>query len=211
MYYDLLKGNGYQLARQFDNFYTGEGVVRLVDESTGPSFPQMSSTFDNYKLTCMKQYTSVAAVGAVAATLAPGVVQPTKAYNSLTPIPTIMGSSGKEGTTTFVRESGDLLYINSLASYASPFRYEQSLKLAKGTYELLIAAKIYVRKERGVVVALICNEDTCGKKRRDQALYVSPVFPVKTDFSELSDKVVIPDDADGKQYIFRIFLSLIHI
>lgn len=52
MFYDLLDGKSYQLARQFDSFYTGEGWITVGIESTAPDFPQMSGTFDNFKLTC---------------------------------------------------------------------------------------------------------------------------------------------------------------
>ena len=52
MFYDLLDGKGYQLARQFNNFYTGEGWITVGIESTEPDFPQTSGTFDDFKLTC---------------------------------------------------------------------------------------------------------------------------------------------------------------
>lgn len=126
-------------------------------------------------------------------------------FSSLTPVPTIMGSSGQDGTTTAITEGKDLLYINSIASYQSPFRYEQSLKLEKGTYSLRLGAKIYVRKERGVAVVLICNETTCGSKKKNEIMYVSPLFPVKTEFSEMQSSLTIPDDADNKSYILRVF------
>jgi hypothetical protein len=36
-------------------------------------------------------------------------------------------------------------------------------------------------------------------------MYVSPAFPVKDEFSEMTNTFIIPDDADGKQYLVRIF------
>lgn len=151
--------------------------------------------------------TAIPAVGVPTSTPIPGLTtQPTRAQGGgIVPAPTIMGASGKEGTTTAIRERQDLLYINSIATYQSPFRYEQILKLEKGTYSLLIGAKIYVRYERGVVLALICNETTCGAKKKNEILYVSPVFPVKAGFSEMADSIVIPDNADNKEYILRVF------
>jgi len=184
--------------------------------SPSDSFQKVDLSYTGEVPTATPRPTSIAAVGAATGTPIPVQSAPGGESSALsevqggsplapTRIPTIMISSGKEGVTTFVRELSGMLYIDSLASYASPFRYEQSIKLPKGTYALLVGAKIYVRKERGVVVAVICNENTCGKKLRGQAMYVSSVFPVKADFSEMSDNIVIPDDADNKQYIFRIF------
>lgn len=109
------------------------------------------------------------------------------------------------GETTPITERKDLLYINSIASYPSPFRYEQTFKLEKGTYSLRIGAKVYIRKGRGMSISLICNEDTCGEKKKNQTMYVSPIFPVKAEFSEMTGTITIPDNADYKEYLLRVY------
>lgn len=205
MYYDLLDNKGYILVRQVDNFYTGNGKIQIFLDNWAPDFPQTSGVLDDFKLTCYKQDVSVTPIG-VPTTIPPtGVVQPTGAYNSLTPVPTIEGGSGQTGQTTTFTPRADLLYINSIASYQSPFRYEQGVKLEKGSYTLKVGAKIYVRKERGMVIGLVCNQTTCGAKKMGQMIYVSKVFPVKAEFSEMTDTITIPDAADNKAFILRVF------
>ncbi len=169
------------------------------------SFEKKNLNYTGEQPTPTKTPDEISAVDVPTSTPAPGVVQPTKAYNALTPVPTIMGSRGQDGATTKITEGKDLLYINSIASYQSPYRYEQTIKLEKGVYSIKIGAKIYVRKERGVVVAVLCNETTCGTKKKNDMMYVSPVFPVKTEFSEMPDSFTIPDNADGKLYTVRVF------
>ena len=198
-------GQNYILLKQLDNYYSGPGTISLSLFVGGLDYPQSSGSFDDFKLTCFKPGDSVGPIGAGGSTPIPSTSAPTPAYNPLTPIPPIMGQAGKEGTSTPIRENTDLLYINSIATYASPFRYEQAVTLHKGTYSLLVGAKIYVRKGRGVAMVVVCNEATCGAKKKDQLMYVSPIFPVKADFSEMAGSFTIPDDADNKQYIFRIF------
>lgn len=173
--------------------------------STSDSFEKKNLVYTGEEPTPTQGPTAIPAIGVPTGVPASGTVQPTGAYNSLTPVPTIQGSSGQTGTSIKILERKDLLYINSIVTYQSPYRYEQPLKLEKGSYTLKIGAKVYVRKERGMVVALICNESTCGSKKSGQMMYVSPVFPVKTEFSEMTETVAIPDDADNKNYILRVF------
>jgi hypothetical protein len=94
------------------------------------------------------------------------------------------------------------LYINSIASYQSPFRYEQELKLQAGAYNLKMGAKVYVKRGRGLVLVLICNDTTCGDKKKGASVYTSPVFPAKKEFSEMIGSVGIPSESN---YILRIF------
>jgi hypothetical protein len=117
-------------------------------------------------------------------------------------MPTIIGGTGAVGSTTTVLPGADLLYINSIGTYPAPFRYEQAMKLEKGTYRLTIRAKVFVKRGRGMVVALICNETTCGTAKKNDAVYVSPVFPSKAEHSEM---VVNPVLTEEKNYIVRVF------
>ena len=149
--------------------------------------------------------TDIPAVSVPTSTPIPGAVQPTGAFNSLTPFPTIEGGSGQTGQTTTYTPRADLLYINSIASYQSPFRYEQGVKLEKGSYTLKVGAKVYVNKGRGLVIGLICNQTTCGAKKMGQTLSVSKVFPMKAEFSEMIDTITIPEAADNKAFILRVF------
>lgn len=205
MYYDKYDGIGYKLLKQLDNYYEGPVSITVGIDMWGPNFPGATGIVDDFKLTCFKQDVSVTPV-TVPTTIPPtGVVQPTGAYNSLTPVPTIEGGSGQTGQTTNFTPRADLLYINSIASYQSPFRYEQGLRLEKGSYTLKVGAKVYVRKERGMVIGLVCNQTTCGTKKMGQMIYVSKVFPLKAEFSEMTDTITIPEAADNKAFILRIF------
>lgn len=109
--------------------------------------------------------------------------------------PTAVQPTGDANATT-VPESTNFLYINSIASYPAPFRYEQPIKLEKGTYHLTLDAKVYVRRGRGMVVALMVG---------NQVFYVTPPFPAKADFSEFTDTVTITDAVDNKQMLLRIY------
>ncbi|MFH0773815.1 MAG: hypothetical protein V1922_05910 [bacterium] len=173
--------------------------------TTSDSFEKKDLSYTGEEPSPTPGPTSVPPVGVATSTPVPGAVQPTSAYNALTPVPTVIGGSGQEGSTTSIIERKDLLYINSIASYQAPFRYEQALKLEKGTYTLTVGAKMYVRKGRGMVIALICNETTCGSKRKGSPMYVSPGFPIKTEYSQMTNNVTIPEDADNKEYILRVF------
>jgi len=171
----------------------------------GSTFEKVNLNYTGEEPTATPGPTGIPPADVPTSTPIPGTVQPTQAFNLLTPIPTIIGGAGREGTTTEIAERDDLLYINSIASYQSPFRYEQPIKLEKGTYTLLINAKVYVRRGRGMVIVLICNETACGAKKKNEVLYVSPAFPAKSTFSQLTDTMVIPNDADNKEFILRVF------
>ncbi len=49
--FDMLDGNGYKLAKQFDNYYTGGGGVSIGLSNWGPDFPQASASIDNFNMT----------------------------------------------------------------------------------------------------------------------------------------------------------------
>jgi hypothetical protein len=169
------------------------------------SFEKKDLHYTGVEPTVTPAPTGIGAVGVPTPTLAPGAVQPTLAYNSLTPVPTIIGGSGTVASTTDIVPRTDLLYINSIASYQSPFRYEQAMKLEKGNYALRMGAKVWVKRGRGMVLALLCNEATCGDKKKGESMYISPVFPAKKTFSEMSGTVTIPEAGDKKEYLLRIF------
>ncbi|PIV08076.1 hypothetical protein COS52_04595, partial [Candidatus Roizmanbacteria bacterium CG03_land_8_20_14_0_80_39_12] len=121
------------------------------------------------------------------------------------PIPISQEGEGAVGTTTNISERKDLLYINSIVTYQAPFRYEQSVKLEKGTYSLAIGARVWEKRGSGMVVALICNETTCGDKKKDEFMFSTPQFPLKTVFSEMKQTITIPDNTDNKQLLLRVF------
>lgn len=142
------------------------------------------------------------------------------ASSSLTPAPTsiividpdsMRGGAGVEGITTKINPRQDTLYINSIASYPAPFRYEQPLKLEKGTYTLTVGAKLYIKRGTGLVIVLQCNESSCGETAEKKALkkndivFKTPTFPLKTDFSELQQSFTIADAADNKELVLRIY------
>ena len=69
-----------------------------------------------------------------------------------------------------------------------------------------VGAKVLVNRGRGLVVALICNDDTCGGgKKRNDLVFVTHRFPVFDYFSEMQQKITIPADGDQKNYLVRIF------
>ncbi len=131
-------------------------------------------------------------------------VNPSLRPTSAVPTP-IGGYAAPDGTTTTITERKDLLYINSIGTYQSPFRYEQPIKLEKGTYTLAIGAKLYEKRGRGLIIVLVCNENTCGKTARNQVIYSSPGFPLKPAFSEMKQTLTITDDVSNKATILRIF------
>ncbi len=142
------------------------------------------------------------------------VTVPTVAGGNGTPVPTIgaspapqiTGNQDQIGTTTEILPRGDRLYINSIIANPAPFRYEQNLVLDKGTYNLIVGAKVYYNKGRGMVIALHCNESDCGGgKKRNDIIVRTPVFPVKANFSEMQTTVVIPQEGDKKNYTMRIY------
>lgn len=71
MYYDKQDGQGYQLLRQFDGFYSGPSRFYLATFNQGPDFPQASAKFDNFSLTCAPSVTPTGTSG----TLVPGNVR----------------------------------------------------------------------------------------------------------------------------------------
>lgn len=117
----------------------------------------------------------------------------------------VMGTAGPIGQTTKIYQRADRLYINSLTTYPAPFRYEQKLKLEKGDYMLVVAAKVFVQRGAGLVFGLICDETTCGPKKKNEFMFVSSRFPAKEEYSEMKEKITIPGDADNKQYTLRVF------
>lgn len=133
----------------------------------------------------------------------PPVIPTTPPGNSISA--PLGGGEGTVGTTTPISERKDLLYINSIVTYQSPFRYEQSVQLEKGTYSFAIGAKVWEKRGSGMVVALICNETTCGDKKKNEFMFSTPQFPLKTVFSEMKQTITIPDNADNKQFLLRVF------
>lgn len=115
------------------------------------------------------------------------------------------GGGGTDAVTTAITPRKDLLLINSIGTYPAPFRYEQVVKLEKGTYTLTLGAKMWTKRGSGLVIGFICNEDTCGNKKKGEFLLNTPSFPQKAAFSELKQSVTIPDDADNKEWKVRIF------
>jgi hypothetical protein len=109
------------------------------------------------------------------------------------------------GSTTKISQAIERLYINSIVTYPAPFRYEQSVKLDKGDYTLSVGARVFVNKGSGMVIGVICNDDSCGSKTRNQIIYTTPRFPTLDYFSEMQQKVTIPSDGDQKNYLIRIF------
>lgn len=128
----------------------------------------------------------------------------------LTPTPPL-GGSGTVGSTTRVDARKDTLYINSIVSYPAPLRYEQTLKLEKGSYTLVVWAKMYVKKGTGLVIVVQCGEQSCGTNAQGKALkmndvaYRTPTFPLKVEFSELKQSFTVPDSGDSKKYVLRIY------
>lgn len=128
----------------------------------------------------------------------------------LTPTPPL-GGVGTVGATTRVSARSDTLYINSIVSYPAPLRYEQSLKLEKGNYTLVLWAKMFVKKGTGLVLVLQCNEQSCGENAQNKPLkmnsviYRTPTFPFKAEYSELKQGFTIPDGANMKDLKLRIY------
>lgn len=117
----------------------------------------------------------------------------------------VMGAAGPVAQTTKIFHRTDRLYINSLTTYPAPFRYEQTMKLEKGEYSLVVGARVFVQRGAGMVIGIICDEPTCGSKKKNEFMYVSPRFPEKAEYSEMREKFSIPGDADNKQYMLRVF------
>lgn len=128
----------------------------------------------------------------------------------LTPTPPL-GGAGVVGTTTRINARQDTLYVNSIVTYPAPLRYEQALKLERGSYTLVVAAKLYVKKGTGLVVVLQCNEQSCGENaqkkalRKNDVIYRTPTFPLKPEFSELKQSFTVPEGANNKEMMFRIY------
>lgn len=117
----------------------------------------------------------------------------------------VMGTAGPVAQTTKIFHRTDRLYINSLTTYPAPFRYEQTMKLEKGEYSLVVGGRVFVQRGAGMVIGIICDEAKCGSKKKNEFMYVSPRFPEKAEYSEMREKFSIPSDADNKQYMLRVF------
>lgn len=117
----------------------------------------------------------------------------------------VMGTAGPVALTTKIFHRSDRLYINSLTTYPAPFRYEQTMKLEKGEYSLVVGGRVFVQRGAGMVIGIICDEPTCGSKKKNEFMYVSPRFPEKAEYSEMREKFSIPSDGDKKQYMLRVF------
>ena len=113
--------------------------------------------------------------------------------------------SSRAATSKDIIPRSDLLSINSTVAYQAPLRYEQRVRLEKGGYTFTIGAKMNVKMGSGMAIVLICNEDMCGTKRRNEFIYSTSDFPLKTVFSEMKDTVTVPEDTNTKEYILRIF------
>lgn len=128
----------------------------------------------------------------------------------LTPTPPL-GSAGKVASTTKIYERQDLLYINSIMTYPAPLRYEQQLKLEKGTYTLVMGARMFARRGTGLVLVIQCNESSCGENddkkqlHQNDVIYRTPTFPMKTEFSELRQSFNVPMSVGDKQLVLRIY------
>jgi len=255
LYYDKLDGAGYKLAKQLDNYYTGQGTIAMGVDMWGPDFPQASGIFDDYNLTCYKPDVSVGPVGVPTATPKPGAATPYPTTGivkcgvdvcqtgffcyyppisdcvvgetcidmfsepyckqkdgvlELTPTP-VLGTAGTVASTTRIYERQDTLYINSIMTYPAPLRYEQPLKLEKGTYSLVMGARMYAKRGTGLVLVVQCNESSCGKNENNRELhqndviYRTPTFPEKTEFSELRQMFTISDSVSNKQLVLRVY------
>lgn len=122
------------------------------------------------------------------------------------PAPQLIGAQDQMGTTSLIFPREDRLYINSIITNSAPFRYEQSVILDAGTYNLLIGARVRLNKGRGMLVAIHCNESDCGGgKMRNDIIAKTPVFPVKEEFSEMQQTVIIPQEGNKKNYTIRIY------
>lgn len=128
----------------------------------------------------------------------------------LTPTPPL-GSAGKVASTTKIYERQDLLYINSIMTYPAPLRYEQQLKLEKGTYTLVMGARMYARRGTGLVLVIQCNESSCGENddkkqlHQNDVIYRTPTFPMKTEYSEMRQSFNVPMSVGDKQLVLRIY------
>jgi len=128
----------------------------------------------------------------------------------LTPTP-VLGTAGTVASTTRIYERQDTLYINSIMTYPAPLRYEQPLKLEKGTYSLVMGARMYAKRGTGLVLVVQCNESSCGKNENNRELhqndviYRTPTFPEKTEFSELRQMFTISDSVSNKQLVLRVY------
>lgn len=128
----------------------------------------------------------------------------------LTPTP-VLGTAGKVATTTRIYERQDTLYINSIMQYPAPLRYEQQIKLNKGTYALVMGARLYNKRGSGLVLVVQCNEASCGENddkkqlHQNDVIYRTPTFPLKTEFSELRQLFNVSDSVGGKQLVLRVY------
>ncbi|MCX6730518.1 MAG: hypothetical protein NTZ55_01595 [Candidatus Roizmanbacteria bacterium] len=134
----------------------------------------------------------------------PGVTTRPTPTRGPSPTP-VIGGAGAEATTTDILPRTDTLYINSLVLYQAPFRYEQAIKLERGDYVLTLDAIAHVKRGPGLVVALICNETSCGTYKNGAVVYKTPTFPQKSGFSEYQGKISIVDGIADKELMLRIF------
>jgi|GEM_PF-2300895 len=104
--------------------------------------------------------------------------------------------------------NGDSLNINSTPLDPNPYRYEQYLKLEKGTYTLSAIIKPYIIKGRGILVTFACGESTCGGGRKlHDIMGKTPLFTTVGQYQEQSATVTVPDDGDNKKYAVRVFVE----
>jgi hypothetical protein len=128
----------------------------------------------------------------------------------LTPTPPL-GGAGVVASTTKIYEQADTLYINSIVSYPAPLRYQQAIKLEKGTYSLAMGARMYARRGTGLVLVVQCNEGSCGENDDKRALhmndviYRTPTFPLKDEFSEVRQSFTVSDSISNKQLVLRVY------
>jgi hypothetical protein len=114
------------------------------------------------------------------------------------------GGSGLPGE--HVEPNGDILHINSATFDATPFRYEQAVKLKKGDYILSGAARVYTAQGRGVLVTLACGESDCGGgKKLHQIIAQTPLFALSEDFQIQTITFSLPDVMQDKKLYVRIF------
>ncbi|MCX6732097.1 MAG: hypothetical protein NTV98_00980 [Candidatus Roizmanbacteria bacterium] len=134
----------------------------------------------------------------------PGVTTRPTPTRGPSPTP-VIGGAGAEAETTAILERTDTLYINSLVLYQAPFRYEQSVKLERGDYVLTLDAIAHVKRGPGLVLALLCNEAVCGTYKKNDIIFKTPTFPLKSSFSEYQGKISIVDGPADKELLLRIF------
>ncbi len=118
-------------------------------------------------------------------------------------------SSSSTGTPPErVESNGDLLYVNSTTSDQAPLRYEQKVKLEKGTYILSASILTYTARGRGVLVAVMCGESNCGDgKKLNDVVLKTPLFPATTKFVRQEEVFNVTEQGNNKTYTIRVFVE----